>query len=74
MKTVNQVSSRRPDSLVMLLSHQQSSGKFLCACQVPKVRNHTIRRSSLIIKLHYTRSGTLQYNVIYKYNIINPFV
>ncbi|CAL8389970.1 unnamed protein product [Arctogadus glacialis] len=36
MKTVNQVSSRRPDSLVMLLSHQQSSGKVLCACQVPK--------------------------------------
>ncbi|CAL8329575.1 unnamed protein product [Merluccius merluccius] len=36
MKTVNQVSSKRPHSLVMLLSHQQRSGKVLCACQVPK--------------------------------------
>ncbi|XP_056136771.1 alanine--tRNA ligase, mitochondrial [Lampris incognitus] len=36
MKTVNQISDRAPASLVMLLSHQQPSGKVLCACQVPK--------------------------------------
>ncbi|XP_030627949.1 alanine--tRNA ligase, mitochondrial [Chanos chanos] len=36
MKTVNQLSNHVPGSLVMLLSHQQPSGKVLCACQVPK--------------------------------------
>uniref|UniRef100_A0A4W5P7E4 Alanine--tRNA ligase n=1 Tax=Hucho hucho TaxID=62062 RepID=A0A4W5P7E4_9TELE len=36
MKTVNQYSDRAPGTLVMLLSHQQPSGKVLCACQVPK--------------------------------------
>ncbi|KAJ3614360.1 hypothetical protein NHX12_017934 [Muraenolepis orangiensis] len=36
MKTVNQVSSRSPLSLVMLMSHQKTSGRTLCACQVPK--------------------------------------
>ncbi|KAM9324416.1 alanine--tRNA ligase, mitochondrial [Gastrophryne carolinensis] len=36
VKLVNQLCDRCPGSLVMLLSHQ-SSGKVLCACQVPKV-------------------------------------
>uniref|UniRef100_A0AAQ5ZIE4 Alanine--tRNA ligase n=1 Tax=Amphiprion ocellaris TaxID=80972 RepID=A0AAQ5ZIE4_AMPOC len=36
MKTVNQLSSVAPLSHVMLLAHQQHSGKVLCACQVPK--------------------------------------
>ncbi|KAK6300187.1 hypothetical protein J4Q44_G00282850 [Coregonus suidteri] len=36
MKTVNQYSDIAPGTLVMLLSHQQPSGKVLCACQVPK--------------------------------------
>ncbi|XP_072527226.1 alanine--tRNA ligase, mitochondrial isoform X2 [Salminus brasiliensis] len=36
MKTVNQLSERAPDSLIMLLSHLQPSGRVLCACQVPK--------------------------------------
>ncbi|XP_056615152.1 alanine--tRNA ligase, mitochondrial [Triplophysa dalaica] len=36
MKTVNQLSKNTPDSLVMLLSHLQTSEKVLCACQVPK--------------------------------------
>ncbi|XP_051979558.1 alanine--tRNA ligase, mitochondrial [Xyrauchen texanus] len=36
MKTVNQLSKNTPDSLVMLLSHLQTLGKVLCACQVPK--------------------------------------
>nr|XP_029538207.1 alanine--tRNA ligase, mitochondrial-like isoform X1 [Oncorhynchus nerka] len=36
MKTVNQYSDRAPGTLIMLLSHQQPSGKVLCACQVPK--------------------------------------
>uniref|UniRef100_A0A7N6C4I3 Alanine--tRNA ligase n=1 Tax=Anabas testudineus TaxID=64144 RepID=A0A7N6C4I3_ANATE len=36
MKTVNQLSSASPHSHVMLLAHQRHSGKFLCACQVPK--------------------------------------
>ncbi|KTF82799.1 hypothetical protein cypCar_00022252 [Cyprinus carpio] len=36
MKTVLQLSKSTPDSMVMLLSHLQLSGKVLCACQVPK--------------------------------------
>uniref|UniRef100_A0A8C1QBD6 Alanine--tRNA ligase n=1 Tax=Cyprinus carpio TaxID=7962 RepID=A0A8C1QBD6_CYPCA len=36
MKTVLQLSKSTPDSMVMLLSHLQFSGKVLCACQVPK--------------------------------------
>ncbi|XP_036421007.1 alanine--tRNA ligase, mitochondrial [Colossoma macropomum] len=36
MKTVNQLSEHAPDSLIMLLSHLQPSGRVLCACQVPK--------------------------------------
>lgn len=36
MKTVLQMSKSTPDSMVMLLSHLQLSGKVLCACQVPK--------------------------------------
>nr|XP_055074102.1 alanine--tRNA ligase, mitochondrial [Misgurnus anguillicaudatus] len=36
MKTVNQLSKNNPDCLVMLLSHSQTTGKVLCACQVPK--------------------------------------
>uniref|UniRef100_A0AAR2ISR4 Alanine--tRNA ligase n=1 Tax=Pygocentrus nattereri TaxID=42514 RepID=A0AAR2ISR4_PYGNA len=36
MKTVNQLSERAPDSLIMLLSYLQPSGRVLCACQVPK--------------------------------------
>ncbi|XP_057699161.1 alanine--tRNA ligase, mitochondrial [Corythoichthys intestinalis] len=36
MKTVNAVSSARPSAHVMLLALQKSSGKILCACQVPK--------------------------------------
>lgn len=36
MKTVNQYSNKAPGSLVMILSHQKTSGKVLCACQVPK--------------------------------------
>ncbi|KAL1006215.1 hypothetical protein UPYG_G00069350 [Umbra pygmaea] len=36
MKTVNHYSDKAPGTLVMLLSHQQPSGKVLCACQVPK--------------------------------------
>ncbi|XP_077462318.1 alanine--tRNA ligase, mitochondrial [Stigmatopora argus] len=36
MKTVNAVSSARPSAHVMLLTLQKSSGKVLCACQVPK--------------------------------------
>lgn len=37
MKTVNQLSAAAPHSHVMLLAHQEPSGKVLCACQVPKV-------------------------------------
>ncbi|KAG9261187.1 alanine-tRNA ligase, mitochondrial isoform X1 [Astyanax mexicanus] len=36
MKTVNKLSELAPDSLIMLLSHLQPSGRVLCACQVPK--------------------------------------
>ncbi|MED6275023.1 hypothetical protein CHARACLAT_022247 [Characodon lateralis] len=36
MKTVNQLSAATPLSQVMLLAHQEDSGKILCACQVPK--------------------------------------
>ncbi|KAF6734215.1 Alanine--tRNA ligase, mitochondrial [Oryzias melastigma] len=36
MKTVNQLSSAAPLSHVMLLARHASSGKVLCACQVPK--------------------------------------
>ncbi|XP_056304349.1 alanine--tRNA ligase, mitochondrial [Danio aesculapii] len=36
MKTVVQLSKSTPKSLVMLFSHWESSGKLLCACQVPK--------------------------------------
>ncbi|XP_050951563.1 alanine--tRNA ligase, mitochondrial [Labeo rohita] len=36
MKTVLQLSKSSPDSMVMLFSHLQLSGKVLCACQVPK--------------------------------------
>ncbi|XP_078064243.1 alanine--tRNA ligase, mitochondrial-like [Mustelus asterias] len=35
IKMVNQISEKRPQSSVMLLS-EQDSGKVLCACQVPK--------------------------------------
>ncbi|XP_026215082.1 alanine--tRNA ligase, mitochondrial isoform X2 [Anabas testudineus] len=42
MKTVNQLSSASPHSHVMLLAHQRHSGKFLCACQVPKASDWAV--------------------------------
>ncbi|MEQ2198982.1 hypothetical protein XENOCAPTIV_021894, partial [Xenoophorus captivus] len=49
MKTVNQLSAATPLSQVMLLAHQEDSGKILCACQVPKV-------TLLISQGHYWNS------------------
>lgn len=61
MKTVNQLSKNTPDTLVMLLSHLQTSEKVLCACQVPKVGQkytNCVRKDSKlrIITCFYTRS------------------
>ncbi|KAL2086075.1 hypothetical protein ACEWY4_017134 [Coilia grayii] len=36
VKTVNRYSELSPGCMVLLLAHQRSSGRVLCACQVPK--------------------------------------